>query len=261
MNRVRQVWADGRAAVLGWLHIPSAFSAEALAHCGYDGLVIDLQHGAAEASDVAAMLMAIECGGAEPFVRVTANAPAEVMKVLDLGAYGVIAPLVESAAEASRFAAALHYPPRGMRSFGPRRPLLRYGGDYLAAASSSVVSLAMIESVQGLEDLDAILAVADYDGVFIGPSDLALSLGRTPKPDSDDPHVQDVIAEIRTRCKAAGKRVGLFCVDPQFARAKIAEGFDLVSIAPDLTMLTSAAKTAVQVARALPSSSLSGARG
>ncbi len=248
-NRIRQCWAEGRAAVLGWLHIPSAISAEALAHCGYDGLVIDLQHGAADLAAAIAMMTAIEASGCESFVRVQANDPGDIMRLLDFGAYGVIAPLINTADDARGFAAAMHYPPHGNRSFGPRRPLLRYGSDYLAAASQSIVSLAMIETAEGLANLDEILAVPGLDGIFIGPSDLALALGRPPRPDSDDPVVVAAIARIRVACANAGKRAGIFCVDAGFAGAKIAEGFDLVSIAPDLVMLTSAARAALATVR------------
>ena len=249
MNKIRAVWAEDRAAILGWLQIPSAISAEALSHCGYDGLVIDLQHGASDLSSVIPMLVAIEAGGAEPFVRVRANDASDIMKVLDFGAYGVIAPLIDTADDARAFAAALHYPPRGGRSYGPRRPLLRYGDDYLKHASESVVSLAMIETAAGLENLDAILAVDGYDGIFIGPADLALALGRTPRPDNEDPLVMEAIEHIHACCKAFGKRVGLFCVETSYALRMIRAGFDLVTIAPDLAMLVRAAQRAVEETR------------
>jgi 4-hydroxy-2-oxoheptanedioate aldolase len=249
MNKIRAIWAEGRAAILGWLHIPSVISAEALSRCGYDGLVVDLQHGAAGFESMVPMLMAIEAGGAEPFVRVRHDDPAEIMKAMDFGAYGVIAPMIDTADHARAFASALHYPPQGARSFGPRRPLLRYGEDYVSQASASVVSLAMIETAAGLANLDAILAVEGYDGVFIGPGDLSLALGRPPRADPEDPVVVEAIEHIRARCKAAGKRVGLFCVEPAYARRMINAGFDLVSIAPDLTLLTRAAQRTVRETR------------
>ncbi|MEO5867514.1 MAG: aldolase/citrate lyase family protein, partial [Sphingomonas sp.] len=170
--------------------------------------------------------------------------------LLDMGAYGIIAPLVNTVADVRRFADSLHYPPRGNRSFGPRRPFLRFGQDYLAHASDSVVSLAMIETKEGLANLDAILAEPGYDGVFIGPSDLALSLGLAPRPDSTEPVLLDAIEHIRARCHQTGKRAGLFCAEPAFARAMLAQGFDLVSVAPDLAMLTKAARQAVADVRA-----------
>lgn len=250
MNRIRSLWNQGSPAIIGWLNIPSPLSAEALARCGYDGLLVDLQHGAADVASVVPMLMAIEHGGTEPLVRVAANNPAEIMRMLDFGAYGIIAPMINSAAEAAAFAAALHYPPRGSRSYGPRRPQYRLGPDYLALASDSVVSLAMVETRDGLANLDAILAVDGYDGIFIGPSDLALAIGVSPRPDNDDPALITAITHIITRCKATGKRVGIYCSGPGYARQMIAAGCDIVSVTPDLAMLTTAARETLAATRA-----------
>jgi 4-hydroxy-2-oxoheptanedioate aldolase len=249
MNRIRQVWAEGRSAVVGWLHVPSAFSAEIMARAGYDGLVIDIQHGAASFHEAHEMLRAIELGGAEPLARVTANDPGEIMKLLDYGCYGVICPMIETAEEAAAFASSIHYPPQGRRSYGPRRPAQRYGAGYVAMASETIVSFAMIETELGLVNLDRILAVEGYDGVFIGPADLALALGHPPKPDPDAPVVVEAIRHIRERAHAMGKKVGLFCADGAYAKARIAEGFDMVSIAPDSTLLVAGAKASLDAAR------------
>jgi 4-hydroxy-2-oxoheptanedioate aldolase len=250
MNRIRSIWNQGGAAIIGWLNIPSALSAEALARCGYDGLLVDLQHGAADVASVTPLLMAIETGGAEPMVRVAANNPAEIMRMLDFGAYGVIAPMINSANEARAFASALHYPPHGSRSYGPRRPQHRFGPDYLAQASASVVSLAMVETRDGLANLESILAVDGYDGIFIGPSDLALAIGVSPRPDNDDPKLIETINHIIAHCKAAGKRVGIYCSGPAYARRMIAAGCDIVSITPDLALLTTAARESLAATRA-----------
>ncbi|KAB7643637.1 HpcH/HpaI aldolase family protein [Polymorphobacter fuscus] len=250
MNRIRSAWAKGDAAIIGWINIPAILSAEALARCGYDGLLVDLQHGAADMASAPALLLAIEHGGAEPMARVAANNAADIMRLLDFGATGIIAPMIDTAADAQAFADALHYPPRGQRSFGPRRPQMRFGPDYLAAASDSIVSLAMVETRAGLDNLDAILAVKGYDGIFIGPSDLALALGLSPRADNDDPALLAAIDHVIARCKAAGRRVGIYCTAPAHAVRMIAAGCDIVSIAPDLLMLTTAATAAVQATRA-----------
>jgi 4-hydroxy-2-oxoheptanedioate aldolase len=195
------------------------------------------------------MILAIEHGGAEPLVRVQSNNAADIMKLVDLGAYGVIAPMIETASEAEALASALHYPPRGTRSYGPRRPPYRFGADYVAAASASVVSMAMIETQRGLENLNAILAVDGIDGVFIGPADLALALGSAAKPDSNDPVVVEAVATILVNAHAANKRAGIFCASASFARSKLAEGFDLVTMMPDLPALVASAKASLAEAR------------
>lgn len=249
MNRIRHIWDAGQPAIIGWLNIPSILSAEALARCGYDGLLVDLQHGAADMASVPALLLAIEHGGTEPLARVAANTPADIMRLLDFGATGIVAPMINTAAEAQAFADALHYPPHGSRSYGPRRPQWRFGPDYIANASASAIALAMVETRAGLDNLEAILAIQGYDGIFIGPSDLSLALGVAPRMDSDDPVLMAAITHIIARCKAAGKRVGIYGSSPAYAVRMVAAGCDIVSITPDLQMLTSAAMDAVAKTR------------
>jgi 4-hydroxy-2-oxoheptanedioate aldolase len=249
MNKIRERWSAGSSALVGWLQIPSALHTEALAHCGYDGLVIDMQHSPVDFSMAVAMMTAIENAGIEPIVRVQRSEPAEIMKLMDAGAYGVIAPMIETESQARELASAIHYAPRGTRSFGPRRPVLRYGDQYWSMASETFFAFAMVETRLGLENLDAILNVDGLDGVFVGPSDLALSLGYAPKPESQEPEVVEAISRIRSRAHAAGKRVGIYCNGSEFARAKIAEGFDFVSVGPDLSLLTAGARRIIAETR------------
>lgn len=244
-NRVRNAWARGGPAILGWMQIPSALAAETLAQCGYDGLVIDLQHSPIDFATTVWMLAAIEARGCEPLVRVAANDAAQIGKLLDAGAYGVISPMIETEAQAAMLADAVRYPPAGRRSYGPRRPVFRYGADYPAFADQTIVAFAMIETRLGLDNLEAILAVEGIDGVFVGPADLALALGALPLADSAEEEVMAAIRYIRERAHAHGKRAGIFCAGVEFARAKLAEGFDMVSLAPDLLMLRSAAQDSV----------------
>ena len=246
-NRIRQRWNDGKPAIVAWLQIPSAFSAELIASIGFDGLVVDLQHSVIDFSQAAEMLTAIEARGCEPFVRTSANDFTEIGKLLDAGASGIIAPLVDDAGGARALADAIHYPPTGTRSLGPRRPLLRWGVDYRNRTTELLVSLAMIETRAGLDNLDPILAVPTLDGVFIGASDLALALGCEPAADPTDERVLDAIAYVAERAHAAGKRVGIFCGSAEAARARVEQGFDLVSVGTDVQMLGSAARSALEI--------------
>ena len=130
----------------GWLHIPSTFGAEVMAHAGYDSLTIDLQHGASDFAGALGMMQAISTTEAVPFVRVPWNDPGLIMRLMDAGAYGVICPMINTGEEAEKFVGACRYPPEGYRSFGPFRATLYAGADYPANANETVVTMAMIET-------------------------------------------------------------------------------------------------------------------
>ena len=138
-NKIKQMWRDGQCVTLGWLSVSHGFTAEVMARQGFDALCVDLQHGTAEMKDVAPMLQAISQTDTVPVVRVAWNEPAAIMKALDLGAYGIIVPLVNTPAEAAMAVAACRYPPVGMRSSGPVRAVHYGGADYVAHANDEIV--------------------------------------------------------------------------------------------------------------------------
>src|SRR5262245_3032206 len=186
-NKIKQMWRDGQCATLGWLSVSHGFTAEVMARQGFDALCVDLQHGTAEMRDVGPLLQAISQTDTVPVVRVAWNEPAAIMKALDLGAYGIIVPLVNTAAEAAMAVAACRYPPVGMRSNGPVRALHYGGADYVANGNDEIVIMAMIETKEGLANLDAICAPPGLDAVYIGPADLPLARGLAPGGDNPDP--------------------------------------------------------------------------
>src|SRR5262244_4208620 len=145
-NKIKQMWHAGRCASLGWLSVAHGFSAEVMARQGFDALCVDLQHGTSEMKDVAPLLQAISQTDTVPVVRVAWNEPAAIMKALDLGAYGIIVPLVNNAQEAAAAVAACRYPPVGMRSSGPVRAVHYGGADYQAKANDEIAVLVMIET-------------------------------------------------------------------------------------------------------------------
>src|SRR4051794_17527440 len=179
-NRLREIWKTQGAAVNGWLAIANSFSAETMAHQGWDSLTIDLQHGVVDYQAMVTMLQALSTTATVPVVRVPWLEPGILMKTLDAGAYGVICPMVNTREDAQRLVACTRYAPRGMRSFGPVRALLYGGADYPQHADDTIVSFAMIETAQALDNLDAILSVEGLDAIYIGPSDLSLALGCPP---------------------------------------------------------------------------------
>ncbi|MFT3956686.1 MAG: aldolase/citrate lyase family protein [Piscinibacter sp.] len=236
-NRLRTLWANDQAAVNGWLAIANSFSAETMAHQGWDTLTIDLQHGVVDYQAMVGMLQAISTTATVPIVRVPWLEPGIIMKTLDAGAYGVICPMVNTREEAQRFVAYTSYAPKGTRSFGPVRALLYGGADYPAKANETIVRFAMIETAQALDNLDAILSVEGLDAIYIGPSDLSLALGCKPTFDDVDPPVAQAIDHIVERAKAHGVKAGIHNGRSDVAKARIAKGFRFVTVSSDARLI------------------------
>jgi len=249
-NRLRTLWQQNKPAVNGWLAIPNGFSAEVMAHQGWDTLTIDMQHGVIDYAQMVTMLQAISTTPTVPIVRVPWLEPGIVMKSLDAGAYGIICPMVNTREDAQRLVAYSHYAPRGSRSFGPVRASLYAGDDYPAKANDTIVAFAMIETKQALDNLDAILSVEGLDAVYIGPSDLSLSLGCRPVLDDVDPPAAQAIAHVLARAKAHGVRAGVHNALPASARARAAMGFDFVTIGSDARILAAGSQELLKALRA-----------
>jgi 4-hydroxy-2-oxoheptanedioate aldolase len=238
-NRLRTLWKAGGAAVNGWLAIPNSFSAETMAHQGWDSLTIDLQHGVVDYPAMVTMLQAVSTTPTVPVVRVPWLEPGILMKTLDAGAYGVICPMVNTREDAQKLVAWTHYAPRGVRSFGPVRALLYSGPDYPQQANDTIVTFAMIETAQALDNLDDILSVEGLDAVYIGPSDLSLSLGCRPVFDDVDPTAEQAIDHILERAKAHGLVAGIHNGRSDVALARAAKGFQFVTVSSDARLLAS----------------------
>ena len=244
-NRIRNIWRKGGAVINGWLAIPSGLSAETMAHQGWDSLTVDQQHGMVDFQSAVAMLQAISTTKTVPITRVPWLEPGIIMKSLDAGAYGIICPMVNTREDAEALIGACRYAPQGYRSFGPVRALMYAGPDYPHHANDTVLAIAMIETQRALENLDEILSVPGLDGVYIGPSDLALSLGGTPKPDQTDPKVVEAIDHILAAAQSHGVVAGIHCGSAAYATRMVEQGFQLVTILSDNLLMASAAKRAV----------------
>lgn len=242
-NRLKDIWKSGRTASNFWLGLPTSLGAEIAAHQGWDSLIIDMQHGQIEYAAMSAILTAISTTDAVPLVRVPWNSPGDLMRAADAGAYGVICPNIESAEECERFVGACRYAPMGYRSVGPLRATLYAGADYMAHANDTVLAIAQIETVKGLANMTAIAAVKGLDMLYVGPSDLGLSLGRAPKPDQTDPVVVEAIDAILSCAKQTGLRAGIYCRTVEYARAMAAKGFDLVTVTSDQHLLAAGAES------------------
>jgi len=244
-NRVKRIWQEGGAVLNGWLHVPSTFCAEVMAHAGYDSLTIDLQHGASDFGDALGMMQAISTTEAVPFVRVPWNDPGLIMRLMDAGAYGVICPMINTGEEAERFVGACRYPPEGYRSFGPFRATLYAGTDYPAHANEAVVTMAMIETAEALENLEEIMGVPGLDAVFVGPADLGQSLGEGPGMDREEPAVLEAIDRILGAAKGHGLAAGIFTGSTGYASRMVERGFRFVTVLSDARLLAAAAAQSV----------------
>jgi 4-hydroxy-2-oxoheptanedioate aldolase len=242
--------AGGGKVINGWCSIPSTITAEALARQGFDTITVDLQHGLIDYQTALTMLQAIQGQNVPALCRVPWNEPGMIGKMLDAGFVGVICPMINTREEAERFASACRYAPRGARSFGPTRAMAVHGSDYAETAQEFIAAYAMIETAQALTNLDAILDLPEIDGVYIGPSDLGLSLGCKPTLMPEDQRVIDAIETIRSKTKVAGKTAGIHCGSGEMVRDMLDAGFDLGTLLSDLRLFTNGVATELAVSRA-----------
>jgi 4-hydroxy-2-oxoheptanedioate aldolase len=245
---VRARWAAGEPALAAWLLLESPTSAEILGR-DFDAVVVDLQHGSATLHDLPHLVRTIEATPAVPFVRAAWNDPAELMRVLDLGIRGVICPMVGSHDEAEAFVRACRYPPDGARSFGPIHGASGQGRDQTERANDDVLLFAMIETAEGFADLDAIAAMAGLDGLFVGPTDLSLSLGLDTVGDLTDPELLtrfDAVVEAASR---HGIVPAVHAPAPPRAVEMAARGFRFISCAVDTDLLRDAGDDALRATR------------
>jgi 4-hydroxy-2-oxoheptanedioate aldolase len=236
--------------VNGWLAIPNAFSAETMAHAGWDSLTIDMQHGVIDYQAAVNMLTAISTTPTVPIVRVPWLDPGIIMKMLDAGAYGVICPMVNTPQEAKNLVSYAKYPPKGVRSNGPIRAGM-YGtaGSYQKTANDEIVLLPMMETKTAVENMEAILDVEGIDGVYIGPSDLGFSYGLVPKLDRDEPEILKIYEKIIKECGKRGLYPGIHCSGAEGAVRAINMGFKLVTLSNESGLMMTYAKMQVNQTR------------
>ena len=237
-NSVLNIWKEGKPVINGWLTIPNSFTAEAMAKMEWDSLTIDMQHGLNDYSSSISMLQAISNSSTVPFARVPWNEPGIIMKMLDAGTCGIIAPMINNKEECERFVSYCRYPPLGQRSFGPMRAQLVYGSDYFNNANSQIVTLAMIETQEAVNSLDEILSVKNLNGVYIGPADMSIAYGLEPKFDVKEDPVFSNIKLIVKKAKEYGKIAGIHNGTTQYAKEMIALGYQFITISSDYRGMT-----------------------
>jgi len=249
-NKLKARIAAGKAAVNGWLAIPSGFAAEVMAQCGWDSVTVDLQHGVQDYQSMVQCFQAMQVHPITPLVRVPWNEPGIIGKCLDGGAMGIICPMVNTAAEAKTLVDASLYPPLGKRSNGPIRAAM-YGEAslYQATANSEILVIAMIETQAGIDNIDEVLSVPGISGIYIGPSDMGLALGLLPILDREEPVILEIYDKLLASCKRHGKFAGLHNSSAAYAARMIHKGFQFITIANDSGLMARAAREAVAATR------------
>ncbi len=237
VNALKRALAQGRPQIGLWSSLCSNISAEIIAHCGFDWILLDTEHSPNEIPGLVAQLQALAMGTATPVIRVAWNDPVLVKRALDIGVQSILFPYVQTQDEARRAVAATRYPPEGMRGVAGTTRASRFGRvkDYLARANGEICVLVQVETKAALDRIEAIAAVDGVDGVFIGPADLAASMGHLGN--LGHPDVQAAISEAMVRLKPSGKAGGYLTPNEAEAKRRLAEGFTFVAVGSDVGLL------------------------
>ena len=238
---------EGKGAINGWCSIPSTITAEIMSLNKFDSITIDLQHGLIDYQVALNMLQVLSKIDITPMVRVPWNEPGIIMKLLDAGSLGVICPMINNKDECYKFVSACRQHPRGNRSFGPARARIYAGADYLDHADDTIINFAMIETREAVDNLEDILSVEELDAVYVGPSDLAISLGY--KPMIEEKEVEDTIKFIVDSCKKKNIKAGIHCPNGASCKKRFDMGYNLATIAADFALLASASATEIKIAK------------
>jgi 4-hydroxy-2-oxoheptanedioate aldolase len=245
LNGAKAKLMAGQPAFGYALELGSPTAAEALATTGVDFILLDTQHGSFGADAIIASLTAVTAGGGIPMARVARNDYTLIGRLLDDGALGIVVPMVETAEQARLAAEACRFPPRGSRSWGWGRAG-RYGDDYGEQIDEQVFVAVQIESVTAVEHAEAILATPGVDGCWVGPGDLAVSMGIRPAEADDHRNHQRAVERVLTACRNTGKVPGFAAWSPEEARARADQGFRFLTAGSDLEFMLAGARTGVK---------------
>jgi 4-hydroxy-2-oxoheptanedioate aldolase len=242
--------ASDLPGVLGaWCAVPNSLTVEILARAGFDWLCLDWQHGFLSASDLVPMVQAAAITATPVFVRVGGVAGSDIARALDSGVAGVIVPMINNSEDAKRAAQACRYAPEGIRSWGPTRITMVSPTFGPREANAKVVCIAMIETRDAVENLDSILDVAGIDRVFVGPSDLAVSLGERARPGPIAGEHASALEKVSATCRARGIPAGIHCGTSEAALTYLGMGFSFLTVISDAALLRAAANSLVSELR------------
>ncbi|MDZ7603964.1 MAG: aldolase/citrate lyase family protein [Hoeflea sp.] len=251
--QLRDLLDQDRMLITAWSTSPSVEMAGGLARCPFDTVTVDMQHGAHTESTAFASVRAITVAGKPAILRIPVGRTDLASRALDMGFEAVIAPMINSVADAAEFARAMKYPPLGERSWGPMKALQIHTDhtpeSYFRAANQQTLAFAMIETRAAFADLDGVLATDGIDGIFVGPSDLSISWSNGAGVDPNNEELQDVIAEIGARARKAGKFAAIFAVDPASVPRFAKMGYRLAALNTDPSILHAGAEVMLGKAR------------
>lgn len=244
-NFVRHKLKRGEPSIGTWLTLPDFFSARLMARMGFDWLTVELEHTPTSLESAAASIAMISDTGTAPLVRIPWNTGENIKRVLDVGAWGIVVPMVNTRAEAEAVVRAARYFPIGERSIGGQLHAANFETDaasYYARANEEILVVIMAEHVKAIENADAILSVPGIDAVFIGPNDLHASMGQPPTFDSGNKQYTDAVEHVLKTAKKHGVAAGLHVVDAAQAQRRIGEGFQFVAVGSEAGMMMAKAK-------------------
>jgi 4-hydroxy-2-oxoheptanedioate aldolase len=242
INRFKHAILSGQKQIGLWSHLCSPISIEILAHCGYDWLLLDMEHSPNEVPDVLAQLQAMQGGTATPIVRPPWNDMVTFKRLLDIGVQTLLVPYIQTAEEARNAVSYTRYPPHGVRGYAGAPRASNYGRvkGYAQRSAEEICVLLQVETIEGLKNIEEIANVEGVDGVFIGPGDLSAALGHLGNP--KHPEVLKVIDEAIARIRACGKAAGILTGDEALAKHYVAQGCLFVAVGADQNVLRDSAQ-------------------
>lgn len=246
-NHVKQRLRAGRPAFGTLLHLADPLAAEMMASVGFEWLLVDTEHGPIDLATLATMFATVTRYPVAPLVRVHALSEENVKRVLDAGAWGVLAPNIRTAEEAERLVAACKYPPAGVRSLGAGRFALSFRTDpqtYFARANDEILVIVQIEHVDAVKNIDAILSVPGVDACYVGPNDWCASAGFPPSLEPPCAEFEDAMRAVLAAARRHGVAAGIHCQSAGTVNRRIAEGWTLVGMVNDHRFLMAGARAA-----------------
>jgi 4-hydroxy-2-oxoheptanedioate aldolase len=243
-NVTKRRLAAGQSAVGLFVSSASPLAAEIVGYMALDWVLIDLQHGENNLANLSVMLQAVSATPATPLVRVPALDSLLIQRTLDLGAYGIVAPMVSTPAEAQAVVRAASYPPAGVRSWGPIRGSLYGGADYFTGAAAETLLIAMLETAEAVANAEAIMATPGIDGCLVGTNDLRIAYGVPPEGGTGealDGPAEASVETILAACRATGKAAGIQVYSAEAANRRLAQGFRFIGLGTELRLMRGAA--------------------